>query len=414
MTKETIVKLRKVCAGFKILCVEDDPNIANQLKRILSKIFSRVDIEINGISGLNKFKQEEHEIVITDISMPLMNGVKMAHEIKKINKDQSIIVISAHSETKYMTTLIDVGIDKFILKPIDVEIFLEVLAKTAIKVYREKREKKLELKYTKQVEVQESILRELATPIIIVKDSKISYANKSFREHFLKELDGSIEEFNLCYIFKDREFVVLKNDEIVKKLNKANDIYKLFHADIRTYKNYKIDVVNTEEEIYLLSFINIDSIKEDLNKAFSDALDFSGRKVFLENISLLKDKDKKYKIYSFGLKNIREYIKEYGVKQINSINKTVSSMLKKEFAQKLEDKELEIYLFDTNRYIALADESNYEYMQEALSDFGANYKYSKGKELGLHLDFISNDLDFTLSNKEILENAQAMLYMIKA
>ena len=414
MNKEDILKLKKICVGFKVLCVEDDMTIANQLKRVLSNIFSTVDIEVNGLAGLEKFKQVHHEIVIADISMPIMNGVKMAHEIKKINKDQSIIIVSAHSETKYMTSLIDIGVDKFIAKPVDIESFLDVLAKSAIKVYREKKQEKLDSKYKKQLKIQESILSELITPIITIKNSKINYVNKIFKDHFLKNTDGSLEEFNLSYIFKDKDFVVLNNDEIVKKLSNHKSIYQLYHADKKIYKNYKIDVVNTDEEgTYLLSLINMDSIKHDLDKLLYFTMDFSGRRAFLENILLLKDSGKKYKIYCFGLKNISEYIKEYGVKQINTINKTVSNMIKKEFAQKLEDGELDIYLFDTNRYIAVIDKNNYEFMQESLSDFGTNYKYSKGKEIGLHLDFISNDLDFNLSKHEILEDAQAMLYMLK-
>lgn len=414
MNKDVILKLKKVCAGFKILCVEDDENIANQLKRILSNICPVVDITINGKAGLEKFKQEHHEIVITDISMPLMNGVKMAYEMKKINKDQSIIILSAHSETKYMTKLIEIGVDKFILKPIDMEKFLEVLTKSAIRVYRLNRQKKLDMKYKKQVAIEKSILSDLETPIVTISNNKINYANKTFKECFLKEADGSLDEFNLSYIFKDKDFVVLSNEQISKELSKTNNIYQLFHTDVRAYKNYKIDVVKMDEDdTYLLSFLNIDSIKDDLEKVFSYTLDFSGRLTFADDIVRFKKNGKNHKIYCFGLKHISEYIKEYGVKQINNINRTVSSMVKKEFSQKMEVGEMEIYLFDTNRYIAVVEEGQYEFMQESLSDFGSKHKYSKGKEVGLHLDFISDNLDYRKSKKEILEDAQAMLYMLK-
>lgn len=414
MNKETLIKLRKICMGFSVLCVEDDEAIASQLNRILSKIFSNVDVETDGAAGLENYRQNRHEIVITDISMPIMNGVKMAHEIKKINKDQSIIIVSAHSETNYMTNLIRTGVDNFILKPINMESFIDVLAKSVIKVYKEKREKVLEARNKKQVLKQESILSELDTPIITIEEGVISYANRVFKEYFLREIDGPLKEFNLSYIFKDEEFVVLKNEEIAKKLSEINGVYQLYHADLRSYKNYKIDVAKMDNNnLYVLSFINIDAIKNDLDKVFSYTRDFSGRSTFAENIALFNDDNKKYKIYCFGLKNINKYIKEYGVKQINNINRTLSSMIKKEFAQKLEDSEIEIYLFDTNRYIAVADESNYEFMQESLGGFGTNYKYIKGIEMGLHLDFISNELDFSLPKREILENAQAMIYLLK-
>lgn len=408
MNKEAILKLKKISTGFKVLCVEDDETIANQLKRILSNIFSHIDIEKDGLLGLEKFKQERHEIVITDITMPVMNGIRMAHKIKKINKNQTILVVSAHNETKFMTTLIEIGVDKFILKPIEMENFLEVLAKSIIKVYREKIEEKVDISYKKKTKMQEAILSQLATPLITIKNNKINFANKTFKKLFLKKTDNSLENFALRYIFRDKDFLVLKNDEIAKKLSKTSSIYQLYDTNICEYRNYKIDVLITND-VYLLSFLNLDSIKEDISRL--STMEFAGTKTFMDDIVLLKNSKKKYKIYCFGLKNIAEYIKEYGVKQINSINKTVARVVKKEFAQK---NVIPIYLFDTNRYIALVDENNYESMQDSLNNFGTKYKHSKGKKLGFYLDFISNELDFTLSKKDILEDAQAMLYMLKS
>jgi putative two-component system response regulator len=67
--------------------------------------------------------------------MPGMNGVKMAEQIKFLNPGQVIIVISAHDEAGYLLDLINLGVDYFILKPLDLNQFLTVLDK-AIRLTR--------------------------------------------------------------------------------------------------------------------------------------------------------------------------------------------------------------------------------------------------------------------------------------
>jgi len=61
--------------------------------------------------------------------MPQMNGVKLAQQIKMDNPQQVIMVISAHDEASYMLELINIGVDYFVLKPLDLKQFLLVLDK---------------------------------------------------------------------------------------------------------------------------------------------------------------------------------------------------------------------------------------------------------------------------------------------
>jgi len=61
---------------------------------------------------------EYYDILITDINMPLMNGVDLIKEIHKINIDQSVIVISAYNDSSRLIELINIGITHFIMKPL--------------------------------------------------------------------------------------------------------------------------------------------------------------------------------------------------------------------------------------------------------------------------------------------------------
>ncbi|EAI4334581.1 response regulator transcription factor, partial [Campylobacter jejuni] len=67
------------------------------------------------------------DLVITDIAMPIMDGLDMAREIKEISDDVPIVVLSAYSEKERLLRSIDIGIDKYLIKPVDIEELFKVL-----------------------------------------------------------------------------------------------------------------------------------------------------------------------------------------------------------------------------------------------------------------------------------------------
>ncbi|MBW1412062.1 CheY-P-specific phosphatase CheX, partial [Campylobacter jejuni] len=81
----------------------------------------------NGDEGLKKFKKFKPDLVITDIAMPIMDGLGMAREIKEISDDVPIVVLSAYSEKERLLRSIDIGIDKYLIKPVDIEELFKVL-----------------------------------------------------------------------------------------------------------------------------------------------------------------------------------------------------------------------------------------------------------------------------------------------
>lgn len=118
--------------------MEDDVNISTQLEKLIRKIFSNVEVEKNGLLGIKNYTANRQDIVITDISMPIMDGIEMSKRIKLINSEQNILVTSAHNDTEYLIKLIEIGVDKFITKPIDMNNFLSSISKMAVSIYREK------------------------------------------------------------------------------------------------------------------------------------------------------------------------------------------------------------------------------------------------------------------------------------
>lgn len=128
------VLLEKYAENKDILFVEDDENIIKETKEFLELIFSKpIDIAKNGKEGIEKYiefksnNNKFYDIVITDIQMPIMNGIEFTKLVYKNNKEQLLIVLSAHSESNYLMELVNIGISHFVTKPLNHDEFVHVL-----------------------------------------------------------------------------------------------------------------------------------------------------------------------------------------------------------------------------------------------------------------------------------------------
>jgi YesN/AraC family two-component response regulator len=108
---------------ISVLYVEDEPSARDILCSVFASKyrFTRLDAAENGELGLALFQEHHHDIVITDISMPVMDGVEMAAAIRDIDPETVIIVLTAHSGTRYLLDSIELGINNYVLKPVNYE-----------------------------------------------------------------------------------------------------------------------------------------------------------------------------------------------------------------------------------------------------------------------------------------------------
>ncbi len=131
-----------------VLYVEDDDQLRQDTLRLLSTFFNHIEPAANGKEGLEKYKTGSYEIVISDLRMPEMDGIEMVRNIKELNDSQVILITSAHDESQYLLQLISMGVNNFILKPLDIKKFLLVLEKTIELV----RLRQMETDYKKELE----------------------------------------------------------------------------------------------------------------------------------------------------------------------------------------------------------------------------------------------------------------------
>jgi len=128
---ETIVQLLKDKAkNMAVLYVEDEEALRISTANFLSKLFQRVEIAVDGKDGLDKYSHSKYDIVITDISMPNMNGLELIGNIYNINPYQEIIIMTAHTESKYTNQINTANVAGIIYKPVDIKQMLEILSST--------------------------------------------------------------------------------------------------------------------------------------------------------------------------------------------------------------------------------------------------------------------------------------------
>ncbi len=85
---------------IRILLVDDEEHIRLLFKEELEEEGYSIDLASNGLEALEKVKAQRFDLVVLDIKMPGMDGIQTLNEIKKIDKDQPVILCSAYGEFK--------------------------------------------------------------------------------------------------------------------------------------------------------------------------------------------------------------------------------------------------------------------------------------------------------------------------
>ena len=105
---------------MRVLYVEDDRFIRLQFSKIIQRMVGELFVANDGEEGLEMYRLEQPDIVLTDIEMPHMNGLDMAAAMKEINPDQSIVIMTAYNQDDKFLQAIDIGVDKYVIKPVKI------------------------------------------------------------------------------------------------------------------------------------------------------------------------------------------------------------------------------------------------------------------------------------------------------
>ena len=117
-----------------LLYVENDEQLRKETFEVLNDFFLEIIIAFDGQDGLDKFYNFNIDIIITDIEMPRLNGLEMAESILEYDENIPIVISSGDKQTKYFISALEMSLDGYLFKPLEVESFFKILKKIIKKI----------------------------------------------------------------------------------------------------------------------------------------------------------------------------------------------------------------------------------------------------------------------------------------
>ncbi len=272
---------KEILKTITILYVEDEDDIREFTSKILQNLTAKIYCASNGQEGLETYleHQDKIDLIITDINMPKMNGLDMCAAIRKENKKVPIVVTTAYSSEDFLKQSIEIGVNAYAMKPIDLYQLIESITKAVEPIYLQKELNSLNNHLEKNIEKEtnklKSILDSQDNIIVLTQNQNIVDVNKRFLTFFgLDSIDEykdncvnilSLVEQDYGYITIDKikdknwfEYISeLPEIDRVVKIKSLTNNDRIFSVNLNTY--------STNSDFFVLTLTDITEIKERTN-----------------------------------------------------------------------------------------------------------------------------------------------------
>jgi PAS domain S-box-containing protein len=203
-------------SDIKLLYVEDNVQARIPTLAVLSEFFTNIVVAVDGKDGVTKYNENKIDLIITDINMPNLDGLDMIEAIRKTNKDIGILLLSAYSDIEYFRRSIQLEVDGYLLKPIDITQFLELMNKIVekIEIRQELKENLNFLEQYQSIANQKSMISKTDLRGVI------TYANDMF---------CSVSQYS-------REELIGKDQNIIRHADNPSSLFKEIWNTIKVQK----------------------------------------------------------------------------------------------------------------------------------------------------------------------------------
>jgi signal transduction histidine kinase len=273
---------------LQVLYIEDEIDVSEEVEDMLGLKVKKLYKASNGQEGLEIYNKHSNiDVIITDIKMPIMDGIEMISKIREFDETIPIIVTTAFNETSFLKKAIDLHVDKYIIKPIDMLQLFAVLNRASEVIFQKKEleQKDIMLKNREKIyamgELIENIAHQWRQPLsvistaasgiklqkvcgelddeflvqscdyIISNTQKLSETINQFSEFF--ENDEIIQEFNLKDLILDCNNIV-KDAYAEKNINIVLDIDDyIVHGIKNNYRQVILTMLANSKDVLIVN-----------------------------------------------------------------------------------------------------------------------------------------------------------------
>ncbi|MBZ7987944.1 response regulator transcription factor [Campylobacter canadensis] len=212
--------------NYTILYAEDDLKLANQVIDLLELLDFKVFYAKDGLSALEIIKEEKIDILLLDISMPRLDGLKLLEQIRQNDNKTPAIMITALSDSPTLLNAVELNICKYLIKPFD-RLKLELALDKAIK------------QSNNLIKVSNNVYLNMLTNELLVNNELKKLSKKEFLllEILLKSSPNIVDFYTICeYVYNDYNVSSDAIKSLVKNLRKKINYKGIIHnANARGY-----------------------------------------------------------------------------------------------------------------------------------------------------------------------------------
>lgn len=291
-----IQKLKIGSESRSVLVVEDDNELAQSLVRILNVFFKECVIASDGEKAYSLFiereeKNEPFTLVITDLELPKMGGLRLIKQIRARSDKQPILILSAHDEAEYMAEAIRLDVEAYLIKPLDMPKLFESLDK--IFTYHPKNDSPLLFENDpvtgwKSFQELADRIHTVESPPFTLLRIRVNHLNNIFKfvgelfaNEYITELSALLQNMTLdaqgeFYRIGNDEFCFVIEDKAIELANTIASnmvsVARYFHTSekgIILNSSISIGIAYGKEHILLNSKLALENVEDHIGGGYN-------------------------------------------------------------------------------------------------------------------------------------------------
>ncbi len=236
---------------LKIVYVEDDPVIRNNALEVLRRRYTQVYSAEDGLMGWQLYQEIMPDLVITDIKMPVMNGLELIKNIREVSAEQHILITSAYNDSELLIDALNLAVDGYLIKPFLTEALISYIQrvvhslnlKSEVEAYHTRLEQMVNERTQELLQSEGkfgALIEKLLDGLILIENHKIVFSNTSIGELLgYTKADLLGKDYRMLIAEKEVSRVSQIHEQ---RLKRQGDVPELYQTLIKSKDGQEIPV----------------------------------------------------------------------------------------------------------------------------------------------------------------------------